>query len=319
METKQNSAGDSQQKTTKHDAEIRALMEDLLILIADKHQGCMAEKDMNGWASNGPEIIQSLGEHGFITLNGQQFVLTTIGWQNVCAISSARSLILLQRKDDELSAHKKYHEKEQAILREINRAEAAVEARKGALNAAKENLVAAHEALAALVAGGVQTDFIEADKGKKTDDELQSEWAKILPPVPPESVRVFPIKGCPQQDDVKNSLVLPETMAQEKRKVEALVQGFGVLWIVNALWTEEATGSTRANLLPAMTKDEWQQLHEADYGRAVDGFDQSDDARDVRQKGGPWCGLAVRHGRQVFVVGPQSSAVHVVHVVSPEK
>ncbi|MFM2089551.1 MAG: hypothetical protein RLZZ127_40 [Planctomycetota bacterium] len=303
------------------DAQIKQWMEDLLVLLGDSEDGTLDAKAVERFGKNrgGHQamIVADLQAIKAIEIvPSPAFIgLTTIGWREVLRIKSARSALELKRKDDELAAHKKYHSEEQMLLNEIKSAEATVESKKGALQAAKEDLASAHEALAAHVAGGVQTTFIpEPKKDAKADPAagVAQEWAKILPPVDPKSVRVWPAKGCPDQKTITTGQTMPEAMKQEKRKVEP-IEAFGIPWIVSALWIEEKTGSSRANLLPLLTKDEWQQLHEKTLGRAVEGFDQTDDAKHLRQKGGAWCGLVVRHGRQVYVVGPQSSAVHVVH------
>lgn len=333
IDKKAAAAGESEQQATTSTsapskpsptpAEIRTWMEDLLILHADSPEaGKLSPLDREKFGkargNQHPEITEALVESKALALDEDGgSLLTFTGWGEVVKINAARADLALKKKDDELAAHKTYHSQEQQILNEIKAAEATVESKKGALQAAKADLEAAHEALAAHVAGGVQTSFLDAPKMNEvkpgTAPTIAPEWDKVLPPVDPKGVRVFPSTGCPQQKDVTTGLIQPETMNAEKRKIENPVMAWGIPWIVSALWIEEKTGASRANLLPLLTKDEWQQINEADYGRAVDGFDQTDDARHLRQKGGPWCGLVVRSGRQVFVVGPQSSAVHIVH------
>lgn len=67
------------------------------------------------------------------------------------------------------------------------------------------------------------------------------------------------------------------------------------------------------------TKDEWQQLCEATYGRAIEDFDQSDEAKDTRQKGGPDCGRVVKAGRAKAVLGPESMGLVIVVEHPPEQ
>lgn len=304
------------------EAEIRTWLDDLLVHISEQEDGralskLELEKFGKSRGNKHPELIQALlGVRAVhVDVDGNS-MLTPLGWREAMKIQAARSALALKKKDDELSAHKLYHQQEQQLLNEIKAAEATLESKKGAVQAAKADLEASHEALAAHVAGGVQTPFLDAPKKEEkpgTAPTIAPEWAKVLPAVDPKGVRVFPAAGCPQQTVVVNSLIHPQVMQQEKRKIDNPVEAFGINWIVSALWIEEKTGASRANLLPLLSKDEWQQINEANYGRAVDTFDQSDDAKHLRQKGGPWCGLVVRSGRQVFVVGPQSSAVHVVH------
>lgn len=60
---------------------------------------------------------------------------------------------------------------------------------------------------------------------------------------------------------------------------------------------------------PVVTKDEWQQLLEKDYGRAVKDFDQNDEAADTRKKGGEDCGRMVKVSRSQAVLGPESQGI----------
>lgn len=304
------------------EAEIRTWNEDLLVLIAEQDESKLTKLELEKFGKKRgnyhPELIKAMLTHSFVTMGGDgSYSLTPHGWREAMKVQQARAALALKKKDDELAAHKTYHQQEQQLLNAIKAAEATLESKKGAVQAAKADLEASHEALAAHVAGGVQTSFLEQPKKDEakpgTAPTIAADWAKVLPPVDAKGVRVFPAPGCPQQKDVTTSLIQPETMNAERRKIETPVQAWGIPWIVSALWIEEKTGASRANLLPLLTKDEWQQINEAEYGRAVEVFDQTNEARHLRQKGGPWCGLVVRCGRQVYVVGPQSSAVHVVH------
>jgi hypothetical protein len=121
-----------------------------------------------------------------------------------------------------------------------------------------------------------------------------------------ENEETLPILGL-----VSTAVVMPSAMNGEKRKVES-VEAYGRHWIVSKLWMGN-DGSARANLIPLYSTDEWQQLHEQSFGRKVDDFDQSDEAKDNRQRGGDWCGLVVKCGRRSWVVGPQLDAMHVVY------
>jgi hypothetical protein len=303
------------------DEHAKAYTATILLYQSDQDEGDVATPALvklcrtmpEGWH---PEVLTQIVADGYLVEDGPCTVLSSSGWRRVVEIREEISNAALARKDDELKAHKDYHAQEQAVLNEIKAAEATVESKKGALQAAKADLEAAHESLAALVAGGVQTSFLDqrgSSPVKPKEEPLVAEWSKVLPPVPPDQVRCYPSPGVPVQQVVRLALTAGEAMTQEKRKVDAVVEAFGTPWIVSAIWTEAATGATRANLLRLYSKDEWAQLKEADFGRAVDGFDQSDDAKAARQKGGAWCGLVVRHGRKVFVVGPQSDALHLVH------
>jgi hypothetical protein len=61
--------------------------------------------------------------------------------------------------------------------------------------------------------------------------------------------------------------------------------------------------------LPLYTKDEWQQLYEARFGRCVEGIDQTEDAKTQRQIGGEFCGKVVKLGRKKAVIGPVDDAL----------
>lgn len=61
--------------------------------------------------------------------------------------------------------------------------------------------------------------------------------------------------------------------------------------------------------LPLYTKDEWQQLYEARFGRCVEGIDQTDEAKAQRQTGGEFCGKVVKIGRKKAVIGPVDDAL----------
>lgn len=71
-------------------------------------------------------------------------------------------------------------------------------------------------------------------------------------------------------------------------------------------------------LQPLFTKDEWQQLHEAAYGRAVEDFDQNDEAKATRTAGGADCGRVVKVGAKKFVLGPESHGLVVTIDITPE-
>ena len=67
--------------------------------------------------------------------------------------------------------------------------------------------------------------------------------------------------------------------------------------------------------LPLYTKDEWQQLYEARFGRCVEGIDQTEDAKAQRQVGGEFCGKVVKLGRKKAVIGPVDDAMCITAVV----
>lgn len=218
--------------------------------------------------------------------------------------------------EDELRGHRDLRAQEQDLLSRRNAALHAIEGAKARLTSEKKGLAEVEEQIAALLAQGpgVQTTLF-AEEPAAPAPALTPAWADILPAVPPEQVRVVEASAgaeLPTVDAVVSALVSPQAMSGEKR-APAHVEAYGAPWLVSALWQEEGTGAVRANILRCYTKDEYSQLHEARFGRAVADFDQSDDARDLRQLGGPWCGLVVKLGRKTYVVGPQTDALHLVY------
>jgi hypothetical protein len=141
------------------------------------------------------------------------------------------------------------------------------------------------------------------------------EWQSVLPPVDPSAVRVIndTKEGeLPNLDAILNGLITDQEMQGEKRSTKKAITCYGSLWLVTQVWSGQ-DGSVRANVVGLFTKDEWNQIFTEEYGRPVDDFDQSPEAKDQRQKGGKWCGLVVKVGKKVYVVGPQKSAMQLVH------
>ncbi len=75
-------------------------------------------------------------------------------------------------------------------------------------------------------------------------------------------------------------------------------------------WVKE--GLSHWYLQPLYTKDEWQQLHEKEFGRALMDFDQNKEAQEQRQRGGVDCGRAVKVGKKLYFVGPRREVLVVV-------
>lgn len=74
---------------------------------------------------------------------------------------------------------------------------------------------------------------------------------------------------------------------------------------------------TRVFLQPVVTRDTWQQVYEEKYGRALVDFDQTDEAKEIRQAGGEDCGRPVKVGRLACVMGPESEGLVIVAVAAP--
>lgn len=310
--------------------QFRAYANGILLHHADQEEGEVPTPALVKWANGThdtwhPEVLDQLCTDKLLVIEGPLTVLTALGWRKVVRIRDELATAALARRDDELKAHREYTAKEQQILSVIRSRESGVESARGALQMAKEALKEAHEELAAHCAGGVQTSFLDnKDKMAKApakEDPIAADWAKILPPVTPDRVKVAPGKGLPDQATVIAAVVQPIVFEAEKRKLDKtlVLTAWDTPFIVSALWHEK--GESRANLLRLFTRDEWAQTHEAEFGRAVDGFDQTDEAKAMRQKGGAWCGMVLRVGNKPYVVGPQSYALHLVHpapAVEPE-
>lgn len=87
-----------------------------------------------------------------------------------------------------------------------------------------------------------------------------------------------------------------------------VIEAKGCQWLVR----DRNDQGTRFFAQRVMSKDEWQQTHEAAYGRCVKGFDQSDEAKHHRQQGGKECGLMVKVGRRDGVLAPESEGLILV-------
>jgi hypothetical protein len=230
------------------------------------------------------------------------------------AISEVDTLkVRIQSLEDELRAHHEHRAKEQELVQERSAAIHRLESAKNAVAACKGDLSDIEARIAALItkgAAGVQTSLFP-EAGEPVD---VAPWEQVLPKVLDDSVRILDPADpeLPKMAAVSLALLADEVMRAEKRQIPATVTAYGRAYIVTDLWKNDA-GAMRANVVPLYTKDEWQQLAEDKFGRAVEGFDQSDEAKEHRTRGGRWCGLVVRTGRKVWVVGPQEHALHFVH------
>lgn len=217
-------------------------------------------------------------------------------------------------------------EKEQHLLSQRDSALAAIEGAKARVQAEKQGLAEVEEEIAALLKEPMpmpvrfeHTPIGQAIEEAKAEPAppVATPWVDLLPAVTPEQVRVVDASAgeeLPTVDAVCSSLLAYQAMQGEKRSLKQFVQVYGTPWIVTHLWRDEATGACRANVVRLLTKDEYQQSYEAQFGRAVQDFDQSDEAKAQRQVGGEWCGLVVKVGRKVYVVGPQKDALHLAYL-----
>jgi hypothetical protein len=90
--------------------------------------------------------------------------------------------------------------------------------------------------------------------------------------------------------------------------------GPAVLTVRGCEWLsiDSDPAETRFFAVRVYSLDEWAQLHEAEFGRAVKGFDQNDEAKQQRQTGGTNCGMVVKVGRRTGVLGPEREGLVLV-------
>lgn len=234
----------------------------------------------------------------------------------------------LQRRLTAAEERLRYYEErrglEQALLAERDSAISSIESAKNAKASAQKDLAEAEAKIAALLKSPPPQAFESTPIGQAIAEASQgapavpppTPWESILPAVPADSVRLLDASAgdeLPTVDALCGALLAPQAMMGGKRVVKQSVQVYGTPWIVTHLWKDEASGACRANVVRLYTKDEYQQTHEAKYGRAVGDFDQSDEAKAQRQVGGEWCGLVVKVSRKVYVVGPQADALHLAY------
>lgn len=235
--------------------------------------------------------------------------------------SEAKMADRIRELEAELATQKDYRRKEMELLASRNAAIHSIEGAKNRLAAEKKGLAEIEEKIASLIASGPDGQLDLRDQLKEDVDvdgvEFHSPWEDSLPAVPAESVRMLGTVELPTIDQIMSNLLPVEVMQGEKRQIKGTVDVYGTPWIVTAIWQDEATGALRANVVRLYTKEEWSQNCEAEFGRFVEDFDQNEDAKALRMKGGEWCGLVVKVGRKVFVVGPQQHALHLVHDPAP--
>ncbi len=261
----------------------------------------------------------------------------------------ARLKETIEKQNDELAAFRKRVSTEKDIVSEIKVCESRVESAKSQLSAAKEQLGHAHERLSAFVGGDVQTELPFGDEGHRTayeqgyaaydpklagainpyqNDPQKSEWqrgyeagekAKNLPAWAQQKLMVV------RWDPNDGSIKLPNRELSDGAKAEIrrgklltvsdnTVREFERDYLV----LEHEFDASLALCLPLYDKDEWSQLYEDKFGRAVEGVDQSDEAKLHRQTGGEFCGLVVKHGRKKAVIGPMKDGVVIDYNIPDE-
>lgn len=213
----------------------------------------------------------------------------------------------VERLTRELRAHQDREAKEKEAAGMVRAAEHELEGAKAHVAAIKEKLAKANQELAAIVMGGAQTSFLEKNPTfENLDDQPSSEAEKRW--LGCKQVEGTKAKVTFDQLDEVCPVALSSMIASEKPLAVDAVNLYGELPFMVAEQYDTA-GFRCYACLPLLTKDEWQQLYEAKYGRAVEGFDQSDEAKAQRQLGGDDCGRVVKVGRKKLVVGPKEQAL----------
>lgn len=209
-----------------------------------------------------------------------------------------------KRLKDELAAHRKRVDTEHSLTAQVRRRERELEAAKSVVGGCKQALGDAIKELTDYLSGGVQTEHPDltpkpALPPKEEAPAPTAEPARYNLPVDqriavdlkPEDLAGLVIRSIPQAD---------KPTKIDKKLIHEFM---GMPYIVRQGYPEEKP--TRFFLQALKSKDEWQQLCEADFGRAVEGFDQSDEAKAQRQIGGEDCGRVVTVGQKKFVLGPE--------------
>jgi hypothetical protein len=251
---------------------------------------------------------------------------------------SAREIELQRQVNqlhERLRAFEHRREKEQQLLADRDSALHAIESAKNQVAAEKRELAEIESEIAALLKTPLPVCFEQTPIGQiiaaqKAEPEAPAAtpapepvpqppaWMSFLPEVAPEQVRLLDAAAgdeLPTVDAICAALLPAQVMQSEKRtlRINQIVMAYGTPWVVTALWKDDASGACRAHAVPLHSKDSWQQLHEEKFGRAVQDFDQNDESKTRRQVGGEWCGLVVKVGRKVYVVGHAKEALQLAY------
>ena len=198
---------------------------------------------------------------------------------------------------DECAGLREKDRREKQAASEVRSCEADVEACKAELAAAKQRHADANKRLAAIVWGDAQQSHPEltpveqaaAEAPPKRFDLAIDQVIEI--DEDPATIAGLVVKAIVQGDK-------PTKIGKER-----IHEFMGLPYLVRQGWPEE--NPHRFFLQRLNSKDEWQQLYEAEFGRSVDGFDQSDDARHQRQTGGDDCGRVIAVGQKKYVLAPE--------------
>lgn len=279
-----------------------------------------AERVHPGTGEPGTPVPMTVNPDGTATgeIQGETVVITDEEVESL-----RRQVKSLQTELDQFRERRSH---EQELLSERDAAMHAIESAKNQVAAEKQNLAKVEEEIAALLRSPMPIPWNDTPIGQMAADrdapalpkdvaqEAPPAWSAELPPVDPSLVRLAENEpNAPTLDAIAGLVCMGSVMEGEKRKPPTVVL-YDRPYLVSHAWSGDS--ASRFNCIPLFTKDEWAQLYEDDFGRAVADFDQSDEAKARRQEGGPWCGLVVKIGRTTHVVGPQVVAMQLVYEVA---
>lgn len=294
-----------------------------------------------------PELVIAAVEHlkeaGAVATTRSLVSMTTKGWRYLMIAKDELSKIEMGKLEDELRAHKDRVAEEHRLVQLVRSRESSVEAAKSGVTAAKERLEEALTQMTTFLSGAVQTTLKQAQevtgnmtayeqgfsafsRGQTLDRctyEVESdqwlEWRRGWRLARMATVEERDAKKLKLKADDLSGFLLEDgalTVGEKAPKItDIVVNCLEHDWLViDAVDTKPGAVPCPVKflLLPIFSIDEWQQLCEKDFGRAVDGFDQNNEAKARRTAGGPDCGRIVKVGRKKGVVAPMKNAIAVL-------
>lgn len=236
----------------------------------------------------------------------------------------------LRETRDELAAHQEREEREKELTGDITKASKDVEAAKEVLAGKKAALATAHEQLFLFASGDTQTSHpaLKGEDDEEGDEDEQGRPAPVVHiPIPPavaatvqaaQDAVVASLTPKPFEHAVAADQVVPDhgldllslrgrlrrdlPAAEKPHQIgPAVFECRGCQWLLRDVNDDE----TRWFAQRVLSKDEWQQLHEKEFGMCVEGFDQNEEAKHHRTQGGEDNGRVVRVGKKKGVMGPE--------------
>lgn len=267
------------------------------------------------------------------------------GSETIASETPAPSVVVVDERDeqirslkrklraarDELAAHQEREEREKELTGDITKASKDVEAAKEVLAGKKAALATAHEQLFLFASGDTQTSHpaLKGEDDEEGDEDEQGRPAPVMAapvvaapaaPVAPAAVAadatpapVKPFEHAVAADQVvpDHGLDLLSLRARLRRDLPAaekphqigpaVFECRGCQWLLRDVNDDE----TRWFAQRVLSKDEWNQLHEKEFGMCVEGFDQNEEAKHHRTQGGEDNGRVVRVGKKKGVMGPE--------------